>query len=225
MIKSLKKIHRIEKPDHFFERFEEKYGKGSIATFRKIIEDSQATLAEVGRHFGFSREYARLLYQKIYGFPYTETLREKREVLRKLKHEKITRLKAKRISFIARMIEMARFQGSTLEINGNPHNILINGYKINIKMASGKSSAGKNRYFGISRKKLRREACDFFICVCQENGNNTHYIIPYDVMPGGGINIPIHPERSKYLQFREAWRLLAKDREGSKICNRLSALL
>jgi hypothetical protein len=78
-------------------------------------------------------------------------------------------------------------------------------------MASMITQIGKNKnmYSKISRKKSGREDCDFFICVCQENGNNAHYIIPYDAMPKAGISIPIHPGKSKYSQFREAWDLLA----------------
>ena len=54
--------HKIEKPDKFKERFEGKYNKKAITTFRKIIEDPYSTIAEVGRLLGFSQEYACLIY-------------------------------------------------------------------------------------------------------------------------------------------------------------------
>jgi hypothetical protein len=68
----------IAKADGFFKRFEEKYGPGSINRFMKMIEDPRHSLSTVGRHFGFSREYARQVYYKLSGQPYTSLYRKKR---------------------------------------------------------------------------------------------------------------------------------------------------
>jgi len=219
IIKKLRKIHKIKKPDRFRERFEKKYGKGSIDAFRKIIEDTYSTLADLGRHFGFSRENARILYKKIYGFPYTETRQEKRALRKRLKEKHKAKSKTKRPYFMTGIIERAKFLGFTLEIpvNGNNHNILVNGYKVNCKMASMGSSTDKNRFFSISPTKMENNDCDFFICVCQENGSDAHYIIPYDAMPKNGASIPVgppslHRKGSKYFQFRESWNFLEKGR-------------
>ena len=45
-----------------------------------IIESPHSSLADVARHFGFSREYARQVYKNIYGHPYTKVYREKLEI-------------------------------------------------------------------------------------------------------------------------------------------------
>ena len=82
VIRKMKKIYGIKRSNCFTRRFDERYGKGSIKTFRRIIESPYSSLAEVARHFGFSREYARQVYMNIYGHPYTKVHREKLEIRR-----------------------------------------------------------------------------------------------------------------------------------------------
>ena len=50
--------------------FERKYGPGAVNRFRELIEAPGTSLQDLAQHFGFSREYARQVFQKIYGFPY-----------------------------------------------------------------------------------------------------------------------------------------------------------
>ncbi len=215
IIKRLKQIHKIKKPDKYKERFENKYGKGSIDTFLKIAEDPYSSLADVGRHFGFTRENARILYRKICGFPYTSTRLKKRMLRDKLDGGSKAGLKAKQPPFVSRIIERAKSLGLSLEIpvNGNQRNILVNGYNVNCKVSCRKNSVNKNKFFSISPTKIKNNDCDFFICVCRDHENDIHYIIPYNFMPKNGASIPIgppsqHRKGSKYFQFRESWNLL-----------------
>ncbi len=78
MITNLRNAYRIKRIDGFPRRFDRRYGKGSVEKFKKMAENPDITLTEIGRHFGFSKEYARQVYQKIYGSAYTEALRIKR---------------------------------------------------------------------------------------------------------------------------------------------------
>jgi hypothetical protein len=68
----------IKRADVFSRRFERTYGLGAVETFKKMIENPDNSLSDVGRHFGFSRQNARHVYKKIYYRPYTEAYKRKR---------------------------------------------------------------------------------------------------------------------------------------------------
>ncbi|MDY6853197.1 MAG: hypothetical protein SWO11_00600 [Thermodesulfobacteriota bacterium] len=87
VIRKVKKFYGIKRSNCFTRRFDERYGKSSTKTFQRIIENPYSSLAEVARHFGFSREYARQVYMNIYGHPYTKVHREKLEIRRIKKKE------------------------------------------------------------------------------------------------------------------------------------------
>ena len=55
----------IPPADKFEKRFRKKYGKDSIEIFKKMIRD-ESSLQKIANHFGFTREYARQVYNKIY---------------------------------------------------------------------------------------------------------------------------------------------------------------
>jgi len=80
MIKKLRNAYGIKRVNGFSRRFDRKYGKGSVERFKKMVENPDSTLAETGRHFGFSKEYARQVYKRIYGSAYTEAFKKKRLV-------------------------------------------------------------------------------------------------------------------------------------------------
>ena len=88
IVRKVKKIYGIKRSNCFTRRFDERYGKGSTKIFRSIIEDPHSSLADVARHFGFSREYARQVYKNIYEHPYTEAHRNKLEI-RRIKKEAV----------------------------------------------------------------------------------------------------------------------------------------
>lgn len=65
-----RKRFNIKPADKFYRKFNEKYDKkGGIERFILMVEE-KATLQEIARHFGFSREYARQIYKKLYKKPY-----------------------------------------------------------------------------------------------------------------------------------------------------------
>ena len=83
-IGKLRKTFGMKKSAKFPRQFERTYGPGAVERLKKIIENPDKSLASVARHFGFSREYARQVYKKVYGYPYTEAFKSKLQ-LRKRK--------------------------------------------------------------------------------------------------------------------------------------------
>lgn len=75
----LRRTLGIDRPNWFSKRFERKYGRDAVVLFKNMIEHPEKSLADVGNCFGFSREYARQVHRKIYGFPYTIAYRRKRD--------------------------------------------------------------------------------------------------------------------------------------------------
>ncbi len=89
IINRLRNGFGLKRSDGFNRRFELIYGAGAVETFKMMVENQDASLAQVARHFGFSREYARQVYKKIYGFPYTQTFIRKKRARRKKRLEAI----------------------------------------------------------------------------------------------------------------------------------------
>jgi excisionase family DNA binding protein len=83
MITKLRNGYGIKRIDGFSRRFDRRYGKGSVEKFKKMIESVDSTLTEIGKYFGFSKEYARQVYKKIYGTDYTEAFKKKRQIKKK----------------------------------------------------------------------------------------------------------------------------------------------
>lgn len=84
MITKLRNSYGIKRATGFSRRFDRRYGKGAVERFKKMIENPTSTLDDLGRHFGFSKEYARQVYEKIYGCAYTETYKRKRLIRRQM---------------------------------------------------------------------------------------------------------------------------------------------
>lgn len=69
-IGSLRHLFGLKRKNGFRRRFEKRYGRGAVIEFRNMVKDGSNSLADVGRYFGFSREYARQVYIQIFGRPY-----------------------------------------------------------------------------------------------------------------------------------------------------------
>lgn len=55
----------ISPSDKFEKRFRKKYGRESIEIFKKMVVE-ESSLQRIANHFGFTREYARQVYNKLY---------------------------------------------------------------------------------------------------------------------------------------------------------------
>ena len=66
----------IPRADKFNRKFKEKYGPDALENFDLMIKN-RATLQVIAKHFGFSREYARQVYNKLYHGSYVDHQRKK----------------------------------------------------------------------------------------------------------------------------------------------------
>ncbi len=206
----------IKKANAFPRRFERTYGKGAMGIFKKIVGDPDSSLADAGRHFGFTREYARYVYRNIYGRTYSEAFLEKK-IIRKKRMLSRKRHRSQRISYLMEVMGRMRSMGIISEILDSPqHLIKANGYNLSIKIAKKPAIVGKKQYFLFRNGRRLYEDVDFFICLCKNGKEFIHYIIPANVMPKSGISI-LHQEeacKGKYSQFGEAWYQLVSDELG-----------
>jgi hypothetical protein len=73
------KFH-IKPADKFKRKFQEKSGPDALESFDSLIRHG-ATLREIGRYFGFSREYARQVYNKLYQGSYSAHQRQRAQAM------------------------------------------------------------------------------------------------------------------------------------------------
>ncbi len=73
------KFH-IKPADKFKRKFQEKYGPDALESFDMMIKH-RATLQEIARSFGFSREYARQVYNKLYHGSYRAHQRQRERAI------------------------------------------------------------------------------------------------------------------------------------------------
>ena len=84
IITKRRNAYGIKRATGFSRRFDRRYGEGAVERFKKMIENPTGTLDDIGRHFEFSKEYARQAYKQIYGYAYTEAYKRKRLIRRKM---------------------------------------------------------------------------------------------------------------------------------------------
>jgi len=70
----------IKPADKFKRRFQEKYGPDALECFDMMIRHS-ATLQGIANYFGFSREYARQVYNKLYHGSYSAHQRQRQHAI------------------------------------------------------------------------------------------------------------------------------------------------
>lgn len=210
-IRRLRASFGIEKANGFNRRFERRYGKGAVEEFKNIIEDPDNSLADVGRYFLFSREYARQAYNKIYGHSYSEALKRKR-LARKRKKPANGKIKSKRMEALLMVSEKMKSMRLDATIVGNGHSYIVlnNGYKLDFRVSSTPIIIGKRLYFRINISKCTNSDFDFFICLCRNETEDTYFIIPSNEMPESNVLLTpkCSPDQSKYARFLEAWHLL-----------------
>ena len=199
----------IDRTKGFSSRFDRKYGSGAVSQFKQIIENPEKSLADVGAYFGFSREYARQVYWKIYGCSYGE--KHGKTKARKRNRRTKTKQPYKLEKVRAKMMSMGFHP--EIETRGRTSRILVNGYRLGLKLSRRPRKVGTRDYFNINQKNcFEGEHCDFFICLLKRKCNETHFIIPQTVMPKCSIALSPQSDkaRSKYSKFKEAWHLLEK---------------
>jgi len=71
---------RIKPADKFQRKFQENYGPDALARFT-MMRRHGATLQEIGSYFGFSREYARQVYNKLSHGSYRAHRRQREQAI------------------------------------------------------------------------------------------------------------------------------------------------
>jgi len=211
-IGKLRKRYGIRKANGFPRRFERTYGKGAIDTFKEGIEDPDRSLADVAKHFGFSRENARQVYKKIYGRPYTKAFRKKLQT-RKVRALN-SRMKSKKLGPLMKITKKMKALGFSplIRNDGSVFTIIANGHKLGLRCTSRPVFVGTKRYFRISQIGGASERYDFLICLCRDNEKSACYVIPNHAMPKHGVHLlpEARPLESKYARFKDAWHLLTQ---------------
>ena len=190
-----------------------------MSIFKSMIENSENSLSDVGRHFGFSREYARQVYENLYGYPYTKTYKKKQAERRS--HRIALKRKAK-LSYMREIVKKMVSIGLDAYIIKEDflYRIGSNCLKLDIRISAKPSDVGGKQCFRIAYEEDYIADCDFVIFICETGKERIHFIIPKDFIPKSGICLfPEDGRRiSKYTKFKEAWGLLnCKKKDSPKI--------
>ncbi len=223
-VRKLRHALGIERANAFSRRFEKTYGEGALERFKRLVEHPNKSLADVARSFSFSREYARQVYNKIYGTPYSEVLKTKRNA-RMGRRVADKWKKSKHAATLKEVLAKIQSLGMIGRIanKGREYMIFVNQYKLILRTTSKPVTLHNNDYFRINIKNCVDTDCDFFICICREKEKDTHFVIPSHAMPNSVISLlpDATPDRSKYARFKEAWHLVAARSQGPG--NRIAA--
>jgi hypothetical protein len=208
---NLRRQFGLKKPHPFFRHFERSYGPGAVRRFKAIIEDPSTSLADVGRSFGFTRETARQIYQKIYGFPYTEAYRQK--LLRRRSKPDSLKFSSRRLIHLKTVKDKLTTMGldPTIVVQGNSHLLVTNNnLRVAVFYNSKLRQTGTKKYFAVKALHKQKQGCDVFILTYLDKGVRGYYIIPNRYMPRKGTLIAISADdtNGKYTIFKDAWHLL-----------------
>jgi len=210
-VRKLRKWYGIKRANPFFRQFERNYGPGAVRRFKGIIEDSSSSLADVGRQFGFTREYARQIYKKIYGVPYTETFKKK-ILLRRSKAD-LLKFSSSRLMHVKKIKDKITTMGldPTIVVEAKSYVLMTNNnLSVAVLYTSKLRQIRNKKYFYVGAISKQRRGRDFFILSYVNNGDSGYYIIPNKYMPKEGTMIAISPNNTngKYTRFKDAWHLL-----------------
>ncbi|MGD9157107.1 MAG: hypothetical protein PVG39_01750 [Desulfobacteraceae bacterium] len=199
----------------FLKRFENKYGKGAVDTFKKLAHEPENTLADVGRHFGFTREYARQAYFIIFGKSYTKTHEKKVKVRRENRQNiEVPNEPPEIFKKVSAKMKTLGLESEYIYDNKKLR-ISVNGYRASIRFCTRPFVIGKKQYYRIIFDccEVKRDF-DFCVCVLKKEDKDIYYIIPSGVLPKRSIALcpDVKEEKSKYSRFKEAWNFLSGSR-------------
>lgn len=211
IVGNLRRQFGLKKPHPFFRHFERSYGPGAVRRFRAIIEDPSTSLADVGRSFGFTRETARQIYQKIYGFPYTEAYRQK--LLHRRSKPDSLKFSSRRLIHLKTVKDKLTTMGldPTIVVQGNSHLLVTNNnLRVAVFYNAKLRQTGTKKYFAVKALHKQKQGCDVFILTYLDKGVRGYYIIPNRYMPRQGTLIAISADdtNGKYTRLKDAWHLL-----------------
>lgn len=210
----------METVNKFSRRFERKYGEGAVQMFKRIAEDPDNSLSDIARHFGFSKQYAWHVYQKISECPYSEVLKRKRQIREQKRLDSWK--KSESFGLLMKVKERMAALGLSCDIvrKGSGYLFIANDHKLVVKFTDRSRVIGSKckEYFHVcSPKGPINDDYDFLVGLCISKDESAYYVIPRDVMPKDGVSLIPRAEldESKYARFKEAWDLLLKDENSS----------
>jgi hypothetical protein len=204
----------MEANEQFRASLTEKYGKEILSDFDNLFNQSDISLIDISKKYGFTREYARQVFEKIFKFHFTVIKKQKIEQ-RKQKIELVRQLRKNPCSKVERFKagDSTIYKGALVEKKvydicnvlgyeikpytpGSAIDLVINNYMVDVKScySTTLTSKGKaTRQFHFHITNTQREIADFIICHAVTI--NKFFIIPIGVFPNGNsLYIPEKPE-------------------------------
>jgi hypothetical protein len=212
----------VENMAIFRERLVERYGQAIVNDYEAVRDKDKINLQSIADKYGFSREYARQTFKRLFGFDYTTCLKAKmskrRERIIKTVHDpekKLIRYKEGSLQYkgaigeklcldICRAIgyEIAVCRESTPTID-----LVINGFKCEVKTAYIPFGKQKTKHYRFTALPSQRNQADYFVCYIYPL--NKFYVIPASEFQSLSIYIPEHiATSSKYFKYYSAWHVL-----------------
>ena len=200
--------------------------------FGIMFKNPYWTLKRVAEQYGFSREYARQLFQQISGLGARDLIalrkRQKREDMACVydPRYKVAEYQEGTIKngAIAEKIVFERCEVLGFDVKPSvdrAYDLEINDFRVDVKSswkAGSRGGQAVSKYYSFSLSIKQQKMCDFLICLIMPL--KISYIVPRIEFPdftGKPAHIHIrstptnqggYPDKQKWFQYREAWHLL-----------------
>ena len=217
----------------FIGHLKEKYGRRIFNDLENLSKDFNLTLTWLGDKYGFTREYARQIFFRYYGFEYSKKVRN-RVSRRKKEKERIRKqdfhlyydpkYKVRRLKRGSKVLrgaiaelkakEICKYYKYKITITPEKSirliDLIVNDLFCEVKstLKSYKTSnISNNAYFVCNFKPKQKEKADFLFWYIYSI--NTFYVIPSLAFPKGqSLYIPETGIPHRYSEYKEAWHLL-----------------
>ena len=224
----------IKNKQMFKDHLKEKYGRGIFSDLERLSKDFNLTLNWLGNKYGFTREYARQVFFRYYGYKYSRKVHEgirikaKEQEKQKLQNFYVLYDPVKRIRNIKKSGPC--YKGLIVEVEAkkicerlgykiiiDPQkslreiDLIVNNYFCEIKSSYVSYQYYKNtptRYFRCRLSEKQKETAHFLIW----------YIAPQDefyIMPSHAyfkycntLFLPEGASNNKFSEYKNAWHLL-----------------
>lgn len=194
------------------DRFDGKYGEGAYDLLTKMLKDPLVSLTDVGEYFGFTRQRASIYFSNVFpDIGYTKCFPRERL---------IHRLRPKFWRFVypiyAEGMDFLRGVGFSPHLLSykNTNRVVVNLFVV-CCCRLYPSRDKKTAHLMFSSGKRSGDRVDFYLCMLRGVGHTRGYLVPFDVMPKGGISIPtMINSRSKYAKYLNNFEALGSLSEG-----------
>lgn len=209
------------------ERLVNKYGPSIIDDLERLKTDP-TTLTALGDKYGFTREYARQLFFRVFGYRYTGFRKAKaqRRKIDKVVHrrspiEKIKRYKpggGPHKGAIGEAVAYGVCDSLGYDItsgigHSTVYDLIINGHKCDVKTSYKTLQTNPTAcpYYRFSISQKQKAEVEYFVLYVMPLG--VSFVVPGKEIPGPSVYIPPSLDRinkSRFSKYREAWHLLMR---------------